>query len=89
MIQFRDNCDKTDPDREFFNSLLPSVHAFTEDQKLEFRAQSISLIQRIKSGQTISSQPPDFHFRHHSTRVMQYSDPHYQQNRENDHFQYN
>lgn len=49
MVAFMDRCDDNDADKDFFNSLLPSVRALTEDQKLEFRSQTIILLQRIKS----------------------------------------
>ncbi|XP_018330793.1 uncharacterized protein LOC108740807 [Agrilus planipennis] len=38
------------PDRAFFESLLPSVSLFTEDQKLEFRCEVLSTIKRIRLG---------------------------------------
>ncbi|CAH1170790.1 unnamed protein product [Phaedon cochleariae] len=39
------------PDRSFFESLLPSVSAFTEDQKLEFRCEVLNTIKRLRMSQ--------------------------------------
>lgn len=36
------------PDRSFFESILPSISDFTEDQKLDFRCEVLNLIKRIK-----------------------------------------
>ncbi|CAL1275995.1 unnamed protein product [Larinioides sclopetarius] len=35
-------------DRSFFDSLLPSIKDFTEDQKLEFRCEVLSLVKRMR-----------------------------------------
>lgn len=37
------------PDRSFFESLLPSISSFTEDQKLEFRCEVLNIIKRMRS----------------------------------------
>lgn len=36
------------PDRSFFESILPSISDFTEDQKLDFRCEVLNLIKRMK-----------------------------------------
>lgn len=38
-----------DPDRSFFESILPSIRQFTEDEKLEFRSEILNLIQRMRT----------------------------------------
>ncbi|XP_022181892.1 uncharacterized protein LOC111041787 [Myzus persicae] len=37
------------PDRSFFESLLPSISSFTEDQKLEFRCEILNIIKRMRN----------------------------------------
>lgn len=37
------------PDRSFFESVLPSISNFTEDQKLEFRCEVLKIIQRMRN----------------------------------------
>ncbi|KAK4884491.1 hypothetical protein RN001_000762 [Aquatica leii] len=39
------------PDRSCFESILPSVSAFTEDQKLEFRCEVLNTIKRLRMSQ--------------------------------------
>lgn len=36
------------PDMSFFESILPSISGFTEDQKLEFRCEILNLIKRMR-----------------------------------------
>lgn len=36
------------PDRSFFESILPLISNFTEDQQLEFRGEVLSIIKRIR-----------------------------------------
>lgn len=35
-------------DRSFFESILPSISDFTEDQKLDFRCEVLSIIKRMR-----------------------------------------
>lgn len=37
------------PDRSFFESVLPSISNFTEDQKLEFRCEVLNIIKRMRN----------------------------------------
>ncbi|XP_016657241.2 uncharacterized protein LOC100569798 isoform X1 [Acyrthosiphon pisum] len=37
------------PDRSFFESILPSISNFTEDQKLEFRCEVLKIIQQMRN----------------------------------------
>jgi len=37
------------PDRSFFESILPSISNFTEDQKLEFRCEVLRIIQQMRN----------------------------------------
>jgi len=37
------------PDRSFFESLLPSISSFTKDQKLEFRCEILNIIKRMRN----------------------------------------
>lgn len=37
------------PDRSFFESVLPSISNFTEDQKIEFRCEVLKIIQRMRN----------------------------------------
>lgn len=37
------------PDKSFFESVLPSISNFTEDQKLEFRCEVLNIIQRMRN----------------------------------------
>lgn len=48
------NDDKQDQHQEFFNSLLPIVRKFNEDQTLLFRSEVIKIAQTIKRGQSSS-----------------------------------
>lgn len=36
------------PDRLFFESILPSISDFTEDQKLDFRCEVLNIIKRMR-----------------------------------------
>lgn len=36
------------PDRSFFESILPSISDFTEDQKLDFRCEVLNIIKRMR-----------------------------------------
>lgn len=40
---------ETNPDRSFFESILPSINNFTEDQKLEFRCEVLNIIKRMRN----------------------------------------
>ncbi|KAG5865558.1 hypothetical protein JTB14_000696 [Gonioctena quinquepunctata] len=42
-----------DPDRSFFESVLPSISKFDEDQKIEFRCEVVKLVKRMRNTQTI------------------------------------
>ena len=44
------------PDRSFFESILPSISDFTEDQKLEFRCEILNMIKRMR----MSSRPQNY-----------------------------
>lgn len=48
------NDDKQDQHQEFFNSLLPIVRKFNDDQTLLFRSEVIKIAQTIKRGQSSS-----------------------------------
>lgn len=37
------------PDKSFFESVLPSISNFTEDQKLEFRCEVLNIIKRMRN----------------------------------------
>lgn len=37
------------PDRSFFESILPSITNLTEDQKLEFRCEVLNIIKRLRT----------------------------------------
>lgn len=39
---------ETNPDRSFFESLLPSICEFTEDQKIDFRSEVLNLVKRMR-----------------------------------------
>ncbi|VVC35405.1 Hypothetical protein CINCED_3A018508 [Cinara cedri] len=41
------------PDRSFFESILPSISGFTEDQKIEFCCEVLNIIKRIRNPQTV------------------------------------
>ena len=47
--------ETNNPDRAFFESILPSISCFTEDQKLEFRCEILNIIKRMRMSQ-INSQ---------------------------------
>lgn len=38
-----------DPDRSFFESVLPSIRKFDEDQKIQFRCEVLKIIQRMRN----------------------------------------
>ena len=54
QTQKRINDDKQDQHQEFFNSLLPIVRKFNDDQTLLFRSEVIKIAQTIKRGQSSS-----------------------------------
>ena len=45
-----------DGDESFFNSLLPIVRTFTEEQKLEFRTDTLQLIRSIRQHGSVNYQ---------------------------------
>lgn len=49
------NDDEMDEDKAFFCSVLPSVRSLTDDEKLQFRIEVLSLIRRIKNKQSGST----------------------------------
>lgn len=65
-------------DRSFFESILPSISDFTEDQKLEFRCEILNLIKRMRK----SSRPQNYGYPPHipyetpNVTVPTYPTPH-------------
>lgn len=57
------------PDMSFFQSILPSLANFSEDQKLEFRSEVLNIIKRLRSA------PP--HNYGHQQANIQYNTPAY------------
>lgn len=49
---------KLNPDRSFFESILPSISDFTEDQKLDFRCEVLNIIKRMRKP---SQNIPQYH----------------------------
>lgn len=39
---------ESNPDRSFFESLLPALSGFTEDQKLDFRCEVLNIVKRMR-----------------------------------------
>ncbi|GFO16149.1 hypothetical protein PoB_004265400 [Plakobranchus ocellatus] len=70
-----DRCTDNDADKDFFNSLLPSVRALTEDHKLEFRSQTITLLQRIRSSGYVAPPQPFHQQRLMGPSVIHFSSP--------------
>lgn len=60
---------ETNPDRSFFESVLPSISNFTEDQKLAFRCEVMNIIQRMRN-------PPAIQNYEHSPNVPYYTPTH-------------
>lgn len=69
------------PDRLFFESILPYMNSFTEDQKLEFRCEVLNLIKRIRapqqkdSPQQDSGYPKTSNTQHSSSPYTSYDSP--------------
>jgi len=51
------------PDRSFFESILPSISDFTEDQKLDFRCEVLNIIKRM-------SKPPQSIPQYHTSVLL-------------------
>lgn len=49
LIHFMNTPKEINPDRLFFESVLPSISDFTEDQKLEFRCEVLNIIKRMRN----------------------------------------
>lgn len=61
LIQFMNTpviVEPPDSNRSFFDSLIPMIKNFTEDQTLQFRSEVIELIRRIKRQSMV---PPETH----------------------------
>lgn len=65
---------EVNPDRAFFDSLLPSISAFTEDEKLEFKTDVLNSIKRIRQARQIPATEP-LHQTSPSTPILSRSLP--------------
>jgi len=71
---------ETNPDRSFFESVLPSISNFTEDQKLEFRCEVMKIIQRMRNPPAIQNYEHSPNFPHYTPTHVSgpfYPSPHH------------
>ncbi|XP_029712837.2 uncharacterized protein LOC109405708 [Aedes albopictus] len=59
------------PDRAFFESLLPIVEKFSEDEKLDFRSQVLELVKSIRKSRAVSPTTPHYYAGTHRYRVTE------------------
>ncbi|XP_076053922.1 uncharacterized protein LOC143032780 [Oratosquilla oratoria] len=60
LIQFMETHEEQDEDKDFLMSMLPSLKTLNQEQKIEFRIQTLNMFRSIKFGHTVHTQFQDY-----------------------------